>query len=91
MPGKLEIIRAHRQNYLMGIAQITQTLESGHPFTTQELTTLLQQRKEIEVLLEASDLLIEKYDTSGAIELVTEEVNDTSSPTLDRNEEATPT
>lgn len=69
MPGKLEVIRAHRQNYLTGIAQITQTLESGHPFTTQELTTLLQQRKEIEVLLEASDLLIEKYDVSGAVDL----------------------
>lgn len=69
MPGKLEIMRAHRQNYLTGIAQITQTLESGHPFTVQELTALLQQRKEIEVLLEASDLLIEKYDYAGAVDL----------------------
>lgn len=69
MPSKLEIIRAHRQNYLIGIAQITQTLESGHPFTAQELTALLQQQKEIEVLLEASDLLIEKYDVSGAVDL----------------------
>lgn len=69
MPGKLEIIRAHRQNYLTGIAQVTQTIESGHPFTAQELTTLLQQQKELEVLLEASDLLIEKYDTSGAVDL----------------------
>lgn len=69
MPDKLEIIRAHRQNYLIGIAQITQTIESDHPFTTQELTTLLQQQKELEVLLEASDLLIEKYDVSGAADL----------------------
>ena len=69
MPSKLEIIRAHRQNYLIGIEQITQTLESGHPFTAQELTALLQHQKEIEVLLEASDLLIEKYDYAGAVDL----------------------
>lgn len=69
MASKVEIAQAHKQNFVNNIAHIDGLVGSQQGYTTEQLTEILRQRRVYETLAEAMDLLIEKCDTSGAVDL----------------------
>lgn len=69
MTSKVEIAQAHKQDFVNNIARIDGLVGSQQGYTTEQLIEVLRQRKMYETLAEAMDLLIAKYDTSGAVDL----------------------
>lgn len=66
-----------RDTYSQNIANINQLIESGQSLTTEQLTQVDAQRKQMRVLFEALGLWLDKFDASRAIDAeIVEEVEE---------------
>lgn len=69
MASKVEIAQAHKKDFVDNITHIDGLVGSQQGYTTEQLIEILRQRRVYETMAEAMDLLIEKYDMSGAVDL----------------------
>lgn len=66
-----------RDTYSQNIANINQLVESGQSLTTEQLTQVDVQRKQMRILFEALGLWLDKFDASRAIDAeIVEEVEE---------------
>lgn len=65
----VEFMRQLREQHQQGIAQIDAFIEGSQAIDTTQLTQALLQKRQVEVIVEAIELWLEKFDPSRAVDM----------------------